>query len=656
MILDEISLHDFGVYENLQTLTLTPPSPNQPIILFTGMNGAGKTTILEALQIALFGANATCLAGQSYEKYMERAINKKSRWGQSGITLAFRHIEDGQEIFYRLCRVWKKSHKKVNESLEVYRNGQLDRIATANWPQFVDEIIPASISNFFFFDGEKIESYASPESARELISDGIHSLLGLDVINRLADDLKILMRRRQSEKLPPNDKSSLAEKENALKALREDIRLLIEAKAEIQTRKIDVVERELNKVEKEYQKMGGDLFENRDKIEKELIAAKQRLQTAIKNLQRISGSRLPLFLTRNLLIDLERHVAKTNKLRDSTSVIVALEKRDIEMLKCMRSMSESSQAIKTIEFFCQNDLKDRKKHLKNIKCEYSDDGELSTLDSRGVLDQITDLQKTTMAEIISYQILCDEVEDLKNKLAATPSSDSIATLLKKREQLRFELAKYQSEHQRLEKEINDKRASEYQLNQIVESLWEKAAEAELVQHSVKKYLNRVQGARKILEEFRDAMLIQNIQRMESLVQDCYQLLLRKDSLIEKLEIDPCDFRISLTGKNGFPLDAEQLSAGERQLLAIALLWGLGRASARPLPIAIDTPLGRLDSSHRARLIDYYFSQASHQVLLFSTDEEISGEYLERLQPWIGKKFQLNYNDVSGSTSILETRQ
>ena len=656
MILDEISLHDFGVYEGLHTLALTPPSVKRPIVLFTGLNGAGKTTILEALQVGLFGANAMCLAEQSYQEYMTRSINKKSRWGQSGIGISFRRMEDGQEVCYRLSRVWKKSGEKIKESLEIYRNDQLDRVATENWAQLVDEIIPASISNFFFFDGEKIESYANPESARELICDGIHNLLGLDVVNRLGHDLKILFRRRQSEKLPPSDKSALAEKEAALKILREEIQHLMESKAELRTRKIDMTERRLKKVEKEYKKMGGDLFENRDKTEKELSKVGHDLQELEKNMQGTSSGRLPLALVKDLLVDLEKHIVQADEFRDSKSVITALKKRDAEMLEYVRGVSTSNKAIKAIEDFCASDLANRAKHIKNLRCTYRDDGELSSINPKGVLEQIVDLQAKAEAEAIFYGTFSDRAEDLKNMIAATPSSDSIASLLKEREQLRAELAKHQTEFHLLSQEINNKQANEAQLSQTVESLWKKVAEAELAKGDAEKFLGRVHEARETLEGFRDAMLAKNIHRMESLVLDCYQLLLRKESLIGKLVIHPDNFRLSMTGKNGEPLEAEQLSAGERQLLAVALLWGLGKASARPLPIAIDTPLGRLDSAHRTRLIDHYFSQASHQVLLFSTDEEISGDYLERLQPWIGKKYHLNYSDSSGSTTISEVLQ
>ncbi|MCY3733384.1 MAG: DNA sulfur modification protein DndD, partial [Chloroflexi bacterium] len=102
---------------------------------------------------------------------------------------------------------------------------------------------------------------------------------------------------------------------------------------------------------------------------------------------------------------------------------------------------------------------------------------------------------------------------------------------------------------------------------------------------------------------------------------------------------------------GTPLRAENLSAGERQLLGIALLWGLAKASGRPLPTAIDTPLGRLDTSHRTHFVERYLPFASHQTLVFSTDEEIVGGYLARLRPWIGRTYRLQYDDGARLTRV-----
>ncbi|MED5579907.1 MAG: DNA sulfur modification protein DndD, partial [Nitrospinota bacterium] len=76
---------------------------------------------------------------------------------------------------------------------------------------------------------------------------------------------------------------------------------------------------------------------------------------------------------------------------------------------------------------------------------------------------------------------------------------------------------------------------------------------------------------------------------------------------------------------------------------------LARSSGRPIPTIIDTPLGRLDSSHRNHFVERYFPSASHQVLLLSTDEEIVGPYFERLKPFVSRTFLMVHNEKSGKT-------
>ncbi|MCY4257651.1 MAG: hypothetical protein OXE04_05105 [bacterium] len=71
-----------------------------------------------------------------------------------------------------------------------------------------------------------------------------------------------------------------------------------------------------------------------------------------------------------------------------------------------------------------------------------------------------------------------------------------------------------------------------------------------------------------------------------------------------------------------------------------------------LPTVIDTPVGRLDRSHRKNLIQRYFPNASRQVVLLSTDEEIVGDHLELLRPHIGLEHSLDFNEADGSTSVM----
>jgi len=96
-----------------------------------------------------------------------------------------------------------------------------------------------------------------------------------------------------------------------------------------------------------------------------------------------------------------------------------------------------------------------------------------------------------------------------------------------------------------------------------------------------------------------------------------------------------------------------LSEGEKQIFAVSVLWGLSRASARPLPAIIDTPMARLDAEHRNHLVARYFPHASHQVIVLSTDTEIERRYFAELQPHLARAYHLNYDEAERCTVAEE---
>ncbi len=74
-------------------------------------------------------------------------------------------------------------------------------------------------------------------------------------------------------------------------------------------------------------------------------------------------------------------------------------------------------------------------------------------------------------------------------------------------------------------------------------------------------------------------------------------------------------------------------------------------SKLPLPLAIDTPLARLDEVHRLRLIHDYIPSVSDQVLLFSTDAELDSQLQVEAKFETARIYRLNYNPEQGETSV-----
>ena len=87
------------------------------------------------------------------------------------------------------------------------------------------------------------------------------------------------------------------------------------------------------------------------------------------------------------------------------------------------------------------------------------------------------------------------------------------------------------------------------------------------------------------------------------------------------------------------------------MFAISILWGLAISSGYKLPMIIDTPMARLDSAHRSNFINKYLPNASSQVIVLSTDEEIGGKYLEDIKDYVNTAYTLVYDETEKCSHI-----
>jgi DNA sulfur modification protein DndD len=137
------------------------------------------------------------------------------------------------------------------------------------------------------------------------------------------------------------------------------------------------------------------------------------------------------------------------------------------------------------------------------------------------------------------------------------------------------------------------------------------------------------------------------------INNCFRLLHRKNKFLLKFEIDASDYNLKIIKPDNSMIAAKSLSAGERQLLAVSILWALAKCSGKKLPTVIDTPLGRLDGPHREKVVNNYFPKASDQVLIFSTDSEITNDYYHNLKKYISSEYSINYDEDSESSLITK---
>ena len=155
----ELTLQDFGVYGGRQSIDLSPVSPERPVILVGGLNGRGKTTIIDAIQIALYGnrAKLSNRGNLSWDEYLRRAIHRGVDSG-AAVTLKCEVLsEDGWDE-YIINRRWDARGATVKETLKILINGDINSAVSDNWWDYVSNLMPFEVSGLHIFDGEKIES------------------------------------------------------------------------------------------------------------------------------------------------------------------------------------------------------------------------------------------------------------------------------------------------------------------------------------------------------------------------------------------------------------------------------------------------------------------------------------------------------------------
>jgi DNA sulfur modification protein DndD len=652
MTLDELVFQNFGVYRGRQSFVLTPPSADKPIVLIGGLNGGGKTTLMDGLQLALYGKNARCSnRGElGYEDFLRRSIHNDVDPHQGAtIEITFHHTTDGRDHKYRLQRSWSENGKGVKERVEIHRDGSLDHLLTDQWSEQVEAFVPLGISDLFFFDGEKIEQFADIQNASRVLSTAIQTLLGIELVDQLAADLIVLERRKRLVARNHETKKQIAELQQDIQRLEELHGTTFLQRGSVQN-ELDIAEKALHKVKERFRVAGGELFVQREQI----LGRKGAVEALVRDLERelceLAAGAAPLLLVQDLLASAVKQAQKELEVQNSKLFAKFLKSRDARLIQRLRSAGGANRLVEVAEKFCANDREE---------CLSTSQTPCYLHLTAKAQDEAQDFRRTVLPEIKNrvdqltsrFSELNEDLIRLEKQLAAVPDSEALEAVRSELQvaehanretkariaNLDARLAQLQNEKDRKQKDL------ETLLLHNVDEQIQFADDVRILHHSEK--------VRNTLEKFRVAVVQRHVSRIEQLMLDSFQRLLHKQSLVSEIRIHPENFELDLRGGDFKPISPNRLSAGERQLLAVSMLWGLARASGRSLPTIIDTPLGRLDASHRNNIVERYFPHASHQVVLLSTDEEIDEQFFRKLRPQIGRTYRLQFHEQTKSTEI-----
>jgi len=648
MRLKNLTLFNFGLYKGRQVVDLAPRTKwgrERPIILVGGQNGAGKTTILEAVQLSLYGrlALGNRVSEVEYQTYLRERIHRSRGVlipiHYASVALEFDYAHAGHKSTYLIERSWStRGASGISETLVVKKDGEkLADIDAEFWPEFVRSLVPPGVSQLFFFDGEKIKRLAEEETEAATLAESVKGLLGLDVVERLCADLDLYASREMKKTATGALATRLAEFE----ASEHDAARLLERarseEADYQDRLKGLVS-EIEKTEQHLAERGEGFAARRGELRQrksDLTARREEVERKLRELcdgtlafaacPRIGGA---------LLGQLQREVRheRARAVRSEIDESISLIARRLTE----GTLPERFGWDATVRIAIGDELAAIRTDLAKQSESHADTQSFHALSDRQrehverALTEALGPGRERASELSLALIRIDTgLSDVQQHMNQAPESDEIAPIV-------AQLSELQEQHARLALELTLKSEDCAKLEREVAGLRrerDKIMKVEAGARSLADRVARALAARTALDDYLAKVTAAKTRQLEGAILECFGRLCGKTDLVHALKIDPSTFGVTLFDEGGHELPKASLSAGEKQIYAVSLLWALAKVSARPLPMIIDTPLGRLDSRHRLNLLEKYFPLAAHQVIILSTDTEVDQANFEILKPF-----------------------
>jgi DNA sulfur modification protein DndD len=642
MIIKRLTMHNFGVYASTNTFDFTG---EKPIVLIGGLNGRGKTTFLEAVLLSLYGANSFAYKEstfKTYGQYLRSFVNVSDGTKKTFIELEF-VLNNADRDHYIVRREWSAVNKvRTTEEIFVRKNGSYNRFLTDNWSMFVENILPSALSNFFFFDGEKIAELAV-DSTNSQLKESIRAMLGISVLDTLHGDMQ-----RNIRKLQKTSSASTETKEiDRLRTIKEEAESnLQKIEAEISSKEANLttLKEQCEQEKLDYSAHGGDVIGQRDALLSQRAEVGAQSQQSRENLSLLASGSLPLNLVKDLLGNIAGQALKEKEASTKRQAVSYVNRLFTQF---MAENKNASQVQSFMEYIDADSEKNSVETIYNLS-----DASLLQIQrlTGGGLEQTAE---NASAELERQAKLSKKSDEIENFLSIDINEEQLKKLYTNIRLMEQKITDTEADlavlEQRRSNANGDLMKATSEFNKKVSVLLENL-EAD---DDKKRDIKYSEMAVRVLDEFSVRLQKKKTGLLGETITSCYKKLANKKNLIDQITMDPVTLDLTYLNKDGLEVEKTALSAGEKQLMVISILWALAICSKKKLPVIIDTPLSRLDSNHRKSLIQTYFPQASEQTIILSTDSEIDQNYYQLMKENVGDEFTLSYDDKSKSTTILK---
>lgn len=685
MRIKKIALYNVGPYIGKNVFELSS-SEQKNIVLIGGKNGAGKTTFFNSIKTGLYGCRVWGYAapGKEYYAFIENLMNSNLQYMTKAVSYVEIELEfnDGKQLdIYSLHREWTRAKKNISETFTVSKNGTLiEADEKQNFINYLLSIIPPDMFNLYFFDGESIADFFLGSNGGKNFRNAFLKLYGLDTLSLMVENFERCFKKKDGY---GSASAEYKEAKDRLKACEDELEALKSLMREHEN-SLDLAQIKLQSLTNEYSRSGGVSLVEWKEITTSMSQEEANRDNINKTLKELANDYLPFVIVRKqlkqLLVDIEEEQEYTKR------------KAAIDLL----NDGYMCQAI--VKLF----------NVKGVKEISAEDflnyvSGIATADKKECLFDLSNAQINRMLGQIYKQIEFDpQIIDQNVRLL----SKSLRNTKKLRDRLLSSsiegYADFAAQKEALEKIIN---SNQIKINYIAKQIEDKTIQIEqykanfkaareayeklLKSKSISELSSRAIAAYTLLEEElieKQGKLLQNV------FMQCFSSIINKNNFLDGIVIDKninaipyklvevtyseIDNYLSANAKSRFlelfdtsylseinmlrmgekqsillpsPI-AAPFSQGEKHVYIMSLYLALLKTSNNDIPFFIDTPFARIDSNHRDRIVEEFFTKVSNQIFILSTDEEIVGKYKAQIESKISDEFVLSINNY-GETKV-----
>ena len=613
-----------------------------------GNNGAGKTTILNAFTWVLYEKFSAAFSSE------EQLVNKRKITEaqhqdsvECWVEVGFEHNNNRYQA-KRLCRAYKTLTGVELGKSELYLQiaGDDGRwlLPEQSAEDIIGRILPVSLHQYFFFDGERIEQIVRSDQKLE-IAEATKTLLGVEVLIRSIKHLKEAKKTLETELASIGDletKKLLREQE---KLEKESERLL---NSQIETAQELEHQYELKKIlSNRLLELSGaaELQQLRDELEVREKLLREQLKQAKDILRRAISSRGYLVFLSESTTEFRTIFTE---LREKGELPVGIKKQFVgDLLNekrciCGAELIEGTHAHHQVSAWMDKaGIIDVEEAAIRMSTQL-DEVEKQVPEFWEEVDRQQDNVAKWRTELSRIET---QLDDLKKKLRSFPN-ENISQLQKRLDEtedkireLTLEQGASSQKTTRLSVEIESKvkQVAKHEMNESKQSLAQRRIAA--TQESIERL---IEVKTRLDNQFRTSL--------ENRVQEIFASI-SFTPYIPKLSEK---YELTLIENTATQETIVAASTGENQILSLSFIGGiidqvrdwiqenaLMGLDSSTFPIVMDSPFGSLDEIYR-RQIAKILPQLANQLIVLVTNTQWRGEVAQEMEKHLGREYVLTY--------------